>query len=152
MDRSPQQHQLTLPWQAVQHKSTGQPKAGSATNKHTACSCSCTASALSSLPQPSYSYILAFQLACLLLLLAGAAWAGRDKIGEFQASGFLFKDTVEVNALDDPEGVQVCTGCHAAIAYMLCNAVTVECLFFMHATLFNALDDPEGVHRFSCSN
>jgi catabolite regulation protein CreA len=39
------------------------------------------------------------------LLLAGAAWAGRDKIGEFQASGFLFKDTVEVNALDDPEGV-----------------------------------------------
>ncbi|WIA14579.1 hypothetical protein OEZ85_003095 [Tetradesmus obliquus] len=38
-----------------------------------------------------------------LLLTPGAAWAGRDKIGEFQASGFLFKDTVEVNALDDPE-------------------------------------------------
>jgi catabolite regulation protein CreA len=36
--------------------------------------------------------------------IAGAAWAGRDKVGEFQASGFLFKDTVEVNALDDPEG------------------------------------------------
>eukprot|EP00775_Hariotina_reticulata_P010160 gene10160-10319_t len=27
----------------------------------------------------------------------------RDKVGEFQASGFLFKDTVEVNALDDPD-------------------------------------------------
>jgi hypothetical protein len=25
-------------------------------------------------------------------------------VGEFQASGFLFKDTVEVNALDDPDG------------------------------------------------
>jgi catabolite regulation protein CreA len=41
------------------------------------------------------------------ILLAGAAWAGRDKVGEFQASGFLFKDTVEVNALDDPEGGQL---------------------------------------------
>jgi hypothetical protein len=25
-------------------------------------------------------------------------------VGEFQASGFLFKDSVEVTALDDPEG------------------------------------------------
>lgn len=35
---------------------------------------------------------------------AGPALA-REKVAEFQASGFLFKDTVEVNALDDPEGV-----------------------------------------------
>lgn len=40
--------------------------------------------------------------AATLLLSPGSAMA-REKIGEFQASGFLFKDTVEVNALDDPE-------------------------------------------------
>lgn len=38
------------------------------------------------------------------LLSPGASWAaGREKVAEFQASGFLFKDTVEVNAFDDPE-------------------------------------------------
>lgn len=58
-----------------------------------------------------YVNVLLVCLYCLFVsvllahvLPAGAAWAGRDKIGEFQASGFLFKDTVEVNALDDPEG------------------------------------------------
>lgn len=40
---------------------------------------------------------------CCLLCPSAAAWAGHEKIGEFQASGFLFKDTVEVNAFDDPE-------------------------------------------------
>lgn len=40
-----------------------------------------------------------------LPIFSGPAWAGgRDKVGEFQASGFLFKDTVEVTALDDPDG------------------------------------------------
>eukprot|EP00879_Flechtneria_rotunda_P003057 GHRR01003277.1.p1 GENE.GHRR01003277.1~~GHRR01003277.1.p1 ORF type:complete len:252 (+),score=33.78 GHRR01003277.1:1011-1766(+) len=38
----------------------------------------------------------------LSLLFVGAAWAGTSKIGEFEASGFLFKDAVEVNAFDDP--------------------------------------------------
>lgn len=45
---------------------------------------------------------MAAGLAATLLLSPGTAMA-REKIGEFQASGFLFKDTVEVNALDDPE-------------------------------------------------
>lgn len=35
---------------------------------------------------------------------AAATAAADSKIGEFAASGFVFKDTVEVRALDDPEG------------------------------------------------
>ncbi len=35
---------------------------------------------------------------------AAAAMATDSKIGEFAASGFVFKDTVEVRALEDPEG------------------------------------------------
>jgi catabolite regulation protein CreA len=38
----------------------------------------------------------------------GAAIAAKEKVGEFQASGFLFKDTVEVTALDDPDGEDSC--------------------------------------------
>lgn len=34
------------------------------------------------------------------------------QVGEFTASGFLFKDTVEVNAIDDDEGA----GAEAAVA------------------------------------
>ncbi|KAF8061370.1 mannose-1-phosphate guanylyltransferase 2 [Scenedesmus sp. PABB004] len=41
--------------------------------------------------------------AAALLAAPGSAQAARERIGEFQASGFLFKDSVEVNALDDPE-------------------------------------------------
>ena len=35
---------------------------------------------------------------------AGSSLAGDDKVGEFAASGFFFKDTVEVQAHDDPDG------------------------------------------------
>ncbi|KAG2436027.1 hypothetical protein HYH02_011739 [Chlamydomonas schloesseri] len=38
-----------------------------------------------------------------VLLDAGAALADKERVAEFAASGLLFKDTVEVTALDDPE-------------------------------------------------
>ncbi len=34
---------------------------------------------------------------------AGAAHADKERVAEFAASGLLFKDTVEVTALEDPE-------------------------------------------------
>jgi catabolite regulation protein CreA len=34
---------------------------------------------------------------------AGCACADADKFGEFAASGFIFKDTVDVIAFEDPE-------------------------------------------------
>ena len=33
----------------------------------------------------------------------GAAYADKERVAEFAASGLLFKDNVEVTALDDPE-------------------------------------------------
>lgn len=41
---------------------------------------------------------------------AGPVFA-REKVAEWQASGFLFKDTVEVTAVDDPEGQLVLHSC-----------------------------------------
>ncbi|KAG2426210.1 hypothetical protein HXX76_013191 [Chlamydomonas incerta] len=38
-----------------------------------------------------------------ILLDAGAALADKERVAEFAASGLLFKDNVEVTALDDPE-------------------------------------------------
>ena len=51
----------------------------------------------------SHAHVFNTMLACN----PGHAWAdGKEKVAEFAASGFLIKDTVEVTALDDPEGVQ----------------------------------------------
>ncbi|GIL80071.1 hypothetical protein Vretimale_12892 [Volvox reticuliferus] len=48
--------------------------------------------------------IAAFLAGASLLLNAGIAHAGgRGQVAEFTASGLLFKDTVEVTALEDPE-------------------------------------------------
>lgn len=45
---------------------------------------------------------------------AGAAWAERKElVGSWAASGFIIKDTVEVTALDDPEGQQDTKRCDA---------------------------------------
>ncbi|PNH02371.1 Protein CreA [Tetrabaena socialis] len=38
-----------------------------------------------------------------LMLDTGAAHAGRELVGEFTASGFLFKDQIDVTAVEDPE-------------------------------------------------
>jgi hypothetical protein len=35
--------------------------------------------------------------------VAGAAGANIEKVGNFAASGFIFKDNVEVVVIDDPE-------------------------------------------------
>lgn len=53
----------------------------------------------------SHREVLSAGLATLLaasLVVPGSALARQSKVGEFTASGFLFKDSVEVTALDDP--------------------------------------------------
>lgn len=37
-------------------------------------------------------------------VIAGPGSAAVDQVGEFDASGFLFKDQIEITALDDPFG------------------------------------------------
>jgi catabolite regulation protein CreA len=38
-----------------------------------------------------------------MILHTGPASALGERVGEFNASGFLFKDSVELTAIDDPE-------------------------------------------------
>jgi catabolite regulation protein CreA len=38
------------------------------------------------------------------IVAPGSSLASTDKIGEFAASGFIFKDMVEVEAIDDDDG------------------------------------------------
>lgn len=52
--------------------------------------------------RPVPTQMAAVCAAVSLLCGTGSAWAG-EKVGEFAASGFLFKDTVEVVALEDPD-------------------------------------------------
>lgn len=37
------------------------------------------------------------------MLCAGSSGAAIDKVGSFGASGFVFKDTVDVISVEDPE-------------------------------------------------
>jgi hypothetical protein len=48
-------------------------------------------------------YILEQQILVGSSPFAGSAWGDADKFGEFAASGFIFKDTVDVIAFEDPE-------------------------------------------------
>jgi hypothetical protein len=41
-------------------------------------------------------------MTCQGVLAAGASQAYVDKVGEFGASGFIFKDTVDVISYEDP--------------------------------------------------
>ncbi|KAG2481825.1 hypothetical protein HYH03_019209 [Edaphochlamys debaryana] len=50
------------------------------------------------------SVVLGALASASVLLDAGAALAsGRDRVSEFEASGLLFKDVIEVTAVEDPE-------------------------------------------------
>ncbi len=50
-----------------------------------------------------YPYVPFLAVHAVSLPYAGAAHADRNRVAEFAASGLLFKDQVEVTALDDPE-------------------------------------------------
>jgi hypothetical protein len=90
-----------------------------------------------------------------VVLAAGSqpTLASSTKVAEFQASGFLFKDSVEVTALEDPEskltalrfllqaglphsrlylapsGVQAVLGCPAQTAVLPCHYLRLLCIF-----------------------
>lgn len=66
-----------------------------------------TATALQSSTIPTH-VLLAVYATPFPLPYAGAAHADRNRVAEFAASGLLFKDQVEVTALDDPESEYRC--------------------------------------------
>lgn len=45
-----------------------------------------------------------------------------SKVGEFQANGFIFKDSVETVAVEDPDGMLTQTGYHACAARKMIEA------------------------------
>ena len=43
-----------------------------------------------------------------------------SKVGEFEASGFIFKDSVEAVSVEDPDGTIVNPNCSLTASHMLC--------------------------------
>ena len=50
---------------------------------------------------------------------SGSAWA-TNKVGEFDASGFIFKDSVEAVSVEDPDGTVVNPNCSSTASHTLC--------------------------------
>ena len=50
---------------------------------------------------------------------SGSAWA-TNKVGEFEASGFIFKDSVEAVSVEDPDGTVVNPNCSSTASHTLC--------------------------------
>ncbi len=56
----------------------------------------------------------------------GSAWA-TNKVGEFEASGFIFKDSVEAVSVEDPEGIVVNPNCST---YTLHRMLILQSCFY----------------------
>lgn len=56
--------------------------------------------------------------------IAATAFSGSaratSKVGEFEASGFIFKDSVEAVSVEDPDGTVVNPNCSLTASHMLC--------------------------------
>ncbi len=50
---------------------------------------------------------------------SGSAWA-TNKVGGFEASGFIFKDSVEAVSVEDPDGTVVNPNCSSTASHTLC--------------------------------
>ena len=76
-----------------------------------------------------------------LVVMPHAGASASEKVGEFTASGFLFKDSVEVVTVEDPDGAPIATAFHQHSSIpvpLLFRKLAQLCLTYTHVCLCSA--------------